>query len=109
MKFLTGIALALEALSLVGCAAAEPEIVVDRLVSRRNPPLSQLEKRGKGFGNGGNQGNTGKWSNGKLKNRKNYEISFYHINDVHACVYSYCSPIAMGRSIMELIHLQTSR
>ncbi|KAF8253789.1 Metallo-dependent phosphatase, partial [Wilcoxina mikolae CBS 423.85] len=81
---LTGIALALEALSLVGCAAAEPEIVVDRLVSRRNPPLSQLEKRGKGFGNGGNQGNTGKWSNGKLKNRKNYEISFYHINDVHA-------------------------
>jgi 5'-nucleotidase len=81
MKFFTGITLALEVLLFVGDVVAEPGIVVDRLVSRKNPPL---EKRGKGFGNGGNNRNAGKWNNGKLKNQKNYEISFYHINDVHA-------------------------
>lgn len=88
MKFFTGIALALEALSIFSSVAAEPEIVVDRLVSRRS-----LEKRGSGHANGGNDKNSGRGKDGKQKNSGNYEMSFYHINDVHACV----SPVYLLR------------
>jgi hypothetical protein len=77
MKFFAGIALALEVLSLFGAAVVatptpQPEVVVDRLVSRRS-----LKKRDSGYSNGGNASCTG-------LNSTNYELSFYHINDVHA-------------------------
>ncbi|KAI5859001.1 5'-nucleotidase [Tricharina praecox] len=82
MKFFTGIALVLEALSVFAgvLADAEPEVIVDKLVSRR----SGLGRRDRGYSNGGSKDTTGKWKNGRQKNGKNYEISFYHINDVHA-------------------------
>ncbi|KAA8895490.1 5'-nucleotidase [Sphaerosporella brunnea] len=85
MKFFTGIAFALEALSLFGgVVVVNAEVVVDRLVSRR-----KLDRRDQGYANGGGGGGgwwdaAGKWRNGKLKNPGNYELSFYHINDVHA-------------------------
>jgi hypothetical protein len=71
--------LALAAVPLLNSAAAEP-VQVDRLVSRHYA----LEKRDSGFSNGGNSKNAGKGADGKLRNKLNYEISFYHINDVHA-------------------------
>ncbi|TFK35446.1 5'-nucleotidase [Crucibulum laeve] len=90
MRLYTGLVVAAEALCLLsGVVAfpfAGPEPIpvdgIDRLISKRY--LSTLEKRGSGYANGGNQWNSGKWSNGWLKNLFNYEISFYHINDVHA-------------------------
>jgi len=81
MKVLTGAGLAFGFLSLVQ-AHAEP--VVDRLISKRYEET--LEKRHGGFSNGGNRFNAGKGPNGKPRNRDNFEISFYHINDVHAYV-----------------------
>ncbi|KAH9483489.1 5'-nucleotidase [Psilocybe cubensis] len=77
MMLLTGAALVIGALSFAHVASAEP--TVDRLVSKR-----YLEKRGSGFANGGNRFNSGKGPNGKPVNKANYELSFYHLNDVHA-------------------------
>ena len=81
MKLSVAFALALEIVSIFSSVAAEPEIVVDRLVSRRH-----LEKRGSGRANGGNNQNSGKDNNGRPINKNNFEMSFYHINDVHAYV-----------------------
>ena len=79
-------------------AHAEPAPVgVQRLVSRHyqeraEPSLFEravssvgrrLSKRSSGYANGGGPNNTGGWL-GWLLNKLNYEISFYHINDVHA-------------------------
>ncbi|PPQ92091.1 hypothetical protein CVT25_008272 [Psilocybe cyanescens] len=77
MKFTPGATLALGAFCLTRLAGAEP--TVDRLVSRR-----YLDKRDSGFANGGNRFNGGKGPNGKPNNKANYELSFYHMNDVHA-------------------------
>ncbi|KAF9032947.1 Metallo-dependent phosphatase [Panaeolus papilionaceus] len=80
MLFSTSVAFAYAAVSLFkGVVAFEPQ--VDRLVSRH---YQQLERRDSGFSNGGNKDKNGKDSKGKLKNKGNYELSFYHINDVHA-------------------------
>lgn len=49
---------------------------VDRLVSRRH----EKQLRDVGFANGGNSHRGG----GILEDRQNFELSFYHINDVHA-------------------------
>ncbi|EAU80734.1 5'-nucleotidase [Coprinopsis cinerea okayama7 len=84
-------------LELVG---AEPQVGVDRLISRHyyeEPPAPSflrrafdafaeriLVKRGSGFANGGDESNAGKDSQGRLKTRTNYELTFYHLNDVHA-------------------------
>ncbi|CAA7261017.1 unnamed protein product [Cyclocybe aegerita] len=77
MKFSSSIvAFALGALSLFESVSA-----VDRLVSRHH---QEFEKRDSGFSNGGTEANSGKTADGKLRNRNNYELSFYHLNDVHA-------------------------
>ena len=76
MKFFARAVFALGAVStLLDGVLAEPrpQPKADRLISRRH-----LEKRGFGFANGG------KGPDGKPKNRDNYELSLYHINDVHA-------------------------
>ncbi|PPQ73573.1 hypothetical protein CVT24_007459 [Panaeolus cyanescens] len=81
MRFSTSFAFAFAAISLLeGTVAVEPQ--VDRLVSRHYQ--DQLERRDWAFSNGGNKDNNGKDGKGKLKNKKNYELSFYHVNDVHA-------------------------
>ncbi|RXW23186.1 hypothetical protein EST38_g2677 [Candolleomyces aberdarensis] len=72
----------LQCLSLVG--ATSNGIVVDRLVSRNYYEDVGLVKRGSGFANGGSTSNSGKDGSGRLKNKNNFEISFYHVNDVHA-------------------------
>ncbi|KAH6919330.1 5'-nucleotidase [Coprinopsis sp. MPI-PUGE-AT-0042] len=73
-------------------------VAVERLVSRhyqerQEPSLfertvgsvtKRFQKRSSGYANGGGPGNTGKGLLGWLLNKLNYEISFYHINDVHA-------------------------
>ncbi|TEB24717.1 Metallo-dependent phosphatase [Coprinellus micaceus] len=60
--------------SALALVAARPEPVhVDRLVSR-----SYYEEEAR------SRGNSGKDRFGSLKNKKNFEISFYHVNDVHA-------------------------
>ncbi|TFK24617.1 5'-nucleotidase [Coprinopsis marcescibilis] len=95
----------LPSLALVLClglstfANAEPNaVVVDHLVSRHyygepTPSLfkrtldsisGRLWKRGSGFANGGSLTNSGKDERGRPRNRRNYELSFYHLNDVHA-------------------------
>ncbi len=53
-------------------------VKVDRLISRRH----QLQSRDIGYANGG-RGSSGGHGGGGEDNR-NSEISFYHINDVHA-------------------------
>jgi len=89
MKFPVGAAFALGFGCLLDKIAAEPApIVVDRLVSER-----YLQKRDAGYANGGNQFNSGKDKFGNPKNWLDYEMSFYHINDVHAYV---SSPMASG-------------
>jgi 5'-nucleotidase len=72
--------------SALALVAARPEPVhVDRLVSRSYyEEEARLVRRGSGFANGGSRGNSGKDRFGSLKNKKNFEISFYHVNDVHA-------------------------
>lgn len=82
MKLSIGVGLAF---SLLQCVSGEAEPAVQRLVSRR------LQKRDSGYANGGNQYNSGKGLFGWPKNLLNYELSFYHINDVHAYVSHFCS------------------
>ena len=83
MKTFVILSALLQCLSLV--AATPNEIVVDRLVSRHYYEEDvSLVKRGSGFANGGSTSNSGKDNFGRLKNKKNFEISFYHVNDVHA-------------------------
>jgi len=77
---------------LFSLVAAEPQhYKVDRLVSRHYQE-HRLDRRDAGFANGGSAANAGKGKNGKLRNIFNHELSFYHINDVHACVsaFSFC-------------------
>ena len=57
----------------------------DRLFSKRHSS-GGLSKRGSGFTNGGSSETAGWGADGQLKNKDNYAISFYHINDVHAWV-----------------------
>ncbi len=78
MKFFS-FALALGAASLLDTVFADASVAVDRLVSKRH-----LTKRDAGFANGGNSHNSGKGVNGKPRNSANYELSFYHVNDVHS-------------------------
>jgi 5'-nucleotidase len=83
MKTFVILSALLQCLSLV--AATPNEIVVDRLVSRHYYEEDvSLVRRGSGFANGGSTSNSGKDGFGRLKNKKNLEISFYHVNDVHA-------------------------
>lgn len=90
MWFTAGVATALEALSLLSVVAAEAEsqsggMVVDRLISRHHPDYQhRLARRDSGYSNGGSQWNAGKDGHGHRRNASNYELSFYHINDVHA-------------------------
>lgn len=71
MQFLQLLSLAFLAAPACAAAAAEPAVAVDRLVSRDVP----LSKRGlPKYGN-----NKGGWNE-----KGSYNISFYHINDVHA-------------------------
>lgn len=70
--------------SLALVAARPGPVVVDRLVSRSYYDEERLFRRGSGFANGGSDSNAGKDASGNLKNKQNYEISFYHVNDVHA-------------------------
>lgn len=78
MKFLS-FAFVLGAASLLDNVVADASMAVDRLVSKRH-----LTKRDAGFANGGNSYNSGKGANGKARNNANYEVSFYHVNDVHS-------------------------
>lgn len=57
-----------------------PDVRVDRLVSQRH----QLQARDVGFTNEGNNRGSGHGKSGGWKDPRNFEISFYHINDVHA-------------------------
>ncbi|KAF8162675.1 Metallo-dependent phosphatase-like protein [Crassisporium funariophilum] len=82
MRFSRGAAFALGAISFFDGAAAEAQPRVDSLISKRYDQT--LDRRGFGFSNGGNAGNCGWGRDGKLRNKANTEISFYHINDVHA-------------------------
>ena len=82
MKFFTLAGFALGAVStLLDGVLAEPrpQPKVDRLISKRH-----LEKRGVGFANGGDHSHGGKGPGGKPRSKDNYELSLYHINDVHA-------------------------
>ncbi|KAI5821305.1 5'-nucleotidase [Pyronema omphalodes] len=56
---------------------------VDRLISKRYASDASIVKREDGRGNG-NDGDNGHNDRGKPKGKKNYEMAFYHINDVHA-------------------------
>ena len=82
MKFFALAAFALGAVStLLDGVLAEPrpQPQVDRLISKRH-----LGKRDFGFANGGDNFHGGKGADGKPRNKDNYELSLYHINDVHA-------------------------
>jgi len=77
--------------ALGGANAAE--VHVDRLVSRHIYPDARPSllsrgysffKRMSGFANAGTASENGKDASGQLKNKNNYEVSFYHLNDVHA-------------------------
>lgn len=71
--------------SLALVAARSGAVVVDRLVSRNYyDERPTLVRRGSGFANGGSDSNAGKDASGNLKNKDNFEISFYHVNDIHA-------------------------
>ncbi|KAF9446090.1 Metallo-dependent phosphatase [Macrolepiota fuliginosa MF-IS2] len=61
-------------------STGNPGVKVDRLISR----CHELQGRDAGFVNGGNSYVNGHENDGRLKSPNNFEISFYHINDVHA-------------------------
>lgn len=67
MRFISTLLLALAGVSSFVAATEVDGVKVDRLVSRS----VGLEKRDKGFRKGHGQ-------------KGNYELSFYHVNDVHA-------------------------
>lgn len=58
---------------------------VDRLVSRHYvEEESELVRRDAGFSNGGSEAIAGKDELGNLKNKDNFLLSLYHVNDIHA-------------------------
>lgn len=87
MKSVLVVSALLSPLLLAAARSTATEVVVDRLVSRDYlewEEKSHLAKRASGFANGGASSNAGKDKFGGLKDKKNFEISFYHVNDVHA-------------------------
>ncbi|KAJ3529678.1 hypothetical protein NMY22_g8897 [Coprinellus aureogranulatus] len=82
---MSGTLTAILALHLALVLATPQAVVVDHLVSREYIVEERsLFRRGFGYANGGSNSDTGKDEFGELSNKKNFEISFYHVNDVHA-------------------------